>query len=81
MFVSLVSPSALDAELVLFVMLNIAGIFRKFAEKGEQKLTDQIKSYKDLKVFQNAMDRAMEIFELTKSFPVEEKEYGGQVYV
>jgi four helix bundle protein len=36
-------------------------------------LTDRIKSYKDLKVFQNAMDRAMQIFELTKSFPAEEK--------
>jgi len=36
-------------------------------------LTDRIKSYKDLRVFQNAMDRAMQIFELTKSFPAEEK--------
>ena len=36
-------------------------------------MTDRIKSYKDLRVFQNAMDRAMQIFELTKSFPVEEK--------
>ena len=36
-------------------------------------MTDRIESYKDLRVFQNAMDRAMQIFELTKSFPVEEK--------
>jgi len=36
-------------------------------------LTDRIESYKDLRVFQNAMDRAMQIFELTKSFPAEEK--------
>ena len=36
-------------------------------------MTNKIKTYKDLRVFQNAMDRAMQIFELTKSFPVEEK--------
>ena len=34
---------------------------------------EKIKSYKDLRVYQNAMDTAMEIFELTKRFPVEEK--------
>jgi four helix bundle protein len=34
---------------------------------------DRIKSYKELRVYQNAMDTAMEIFELTKSFPTEEK--------
>lgn len=34
---------------------------------------DRIKSYKDLRVYQNAMDAAMEIFELTKRFPAEEK--------
>jgi len=34
---------------------------------------EKIKSYKDLNVCQNAMDAAMEIFELTKSFPPEEK--------
>ena len=36
-------------------------------------MADRIESYKDLRVFQNAMDRAMQIFELTKSFPAEEK--------
>ena len=36
-------------------------------------MTDRIESYKDLRVFQNAMDRAMQIFELTKTFPAEEK--------
>ncbi|MEJ2169025.1 MAG: four helix bundle protein [Desulfobacterales bacterium] len=36
-------------------------------------MTDRIESYKDLRVFQNAMDRAMQIFELTKSFPAEER--------
>ncbi len=34
---------------------------------------DKIKSYRDLRVYQNAMDAAMEIFELTKGFPAEEK--------
>ena len=34
---------------------------------------EKIKNYKDLRVYQNAMEAAMEIFELTKRFPVEEK--------
>ncbi len=34
---------------------------------------ERINSYKDLRVYQNAMDAAMEIFELTKDFPKEEK--------
>ena len=36
-------------------------------------MTDKIKSYKDLRVFQNAMSAAMEIFHLTENFPSEEK--------
>ncbi len=32
-----------------------------------------IRSYKELRVFQGAMDAAMRIFELTKTFPREEK--------
>ncbi len=36
-------------------------------------MAERIKSYKDLRVYQNAMDVAMEIFELTKDFPPEEK--------
>jgi len=36
-------------------------------------MTDKIKSYKDLRVFQNAMSAAMEIFHLTEKFPPEEK--------
>jgi four helix bundle protein len=32
-----------------------------------------ISNYKELRVYQNAMDSAMEIFELTKDFPSEEK--------
>jgi four helix bundle protein len=36
-------------------------------------MPERIKSYRDLRVYQLAMEAAMEIFELTKSFPVEEK--------
>src|SRR5205807_4590879 len=32
-----------------------------------------IRGYKELRVYQAAMDAAMQIFELTKGFPVEEK--------
>ena len=34
---------------------------------------EKINSYKDLRVFQNGMDAAMKIFEMTKEFPLEEK--------
>lgn len=36
-------------------------------------MAERIKSYKDLRVYSNALDAAMEIFTLTKSFPAEEK--------
>ena len=36
-------------------------------------MTEIIKSYKDLRVFQNAMNVAMKIFQLTEKFPPEEK--------
>lgn len=36
-------------------------------------MADKINSYMDLKVYQNAMKAAMEIFHLTKEFPSEEK--------
>ncbi len=36
-------------------------------------MSDRITSYKDLRVFQNAMTAAMEIFQLTEKFPPEEK--------
>jgi len=39
----------------------------------EGKLGARINSYKELKVYQKAMDLAMEIFQLTKTFPNEEK--------
>jgi four helix bundle protein len=34
---------------------------------------ERINTYKELHVYQNAMEAAMEIFELTKGFPVAEK--------
>jgi len=34
---------------------------------------ERIKSYKELRVYQNAMEAAMEIFQISKSFPIEEK--------
>jgi four helix bundle protein len=37
------------------------------------RMVDKINSYKDLRVYKNAVDAAMKIFELTKSFPPEEK--------
>ena len=36
-------------------------------------MTDKIKSYKDLRVYNNAMEAAMKIIEITKTFPPEEK--------
>lgn len=36
-------------------------------------MAERINSYKDLRVYQKSMDLAMEIFQLTKSFPIEEK--------
>jgi len=36
-------------------------------------MAERISSYKDLRVYQSAMDAAMEVFDLTKSFPPEEK--------
>lgn len=39
----------------------------------EKNMAEKINSYRDLKVYQNAMDVAMEIFEISKTFPSEEK--------
>jgi len=36
-------------------------------------MSGNIRSFKDLRVYQNAMEAAMRIFELTKAFPPEEK--------
>jgi four helix bundle protein len=36
-------------------------------------LSERITSYRDLRVYQNAMDTAMEIYEISKKFPIEER--------
>jgi len=36
-------------------------------------MSEQIRTYKDLRVYQNSVESAMKIFELTKSFPIEER--------
>ena len=36
-------------------------------------MAERISSYKDLRVYQNALDAAMKVFELTKHFPKDEK--------
>lgn len=36
-------------------------------------MAERINSYKELRVYQNAIDSAMEIFQITKKFPIEEK--------
>jgi four helix bundle protein len=36
-------------------------------------MAENIRTYKDLRVYQHAMESAMRIFEITKTFPVEER--------
>jgi four helix bundle protein len=36
-------------------------------------MAEQIRSFRDLRVYQNAVEAAIEIFEITKEFPPEEK--------
>jgi len=38
-----------------------------------RRMGNRIRSYRNLRVYQNAMEAAMEIFELMKDFPSEEK--------
>ena len=42
-------------------------------EWGKEHMAERINTHKELRVYQNAMEAAMEIFSLTKSFPTEEK--------
>lgn len=37
------------------------------------RMSDRILSFKELHVYQNSIERAMEIFQITKNFPSEEK--------
>jgi len=39
----------------------------------DEKRTNKIRTVRDLKVYRKAFDCAMEIFEITKKFPKEEK--------
>ena len=41
--------------------------------KRDQGVMEKIRTHKDLRVFQLSFELSMEIFELSKSFPVEEK--------
>jgi four helix bundle protein len=41
--------------------------------QGGRTMTDKITSYRDLRVFQNAMNVAMDIFHLSAKFPPEEQ--------
>ncbi|HZM87492.1 MAG TPA: four helix bundle protein [Blastocatellia bacterium] len=43
----------------------------RFSSKRSVK--QRIRSYRDLRVYQTAMDAAMRVFEMTKTFPAEEK--------
>ena len=43
------------------------------ATRGRGVEMGNIRNYRDLRVYQNAFEVAMKIFEITKSFPVEEK--------
>jgi len=36
-------------------------------------MSEKIRTYKDLRVYQNSVESAMKIFEITKAFPVEER--------
>ena len=36
-------------------------------------MADLVRTYKDLRVYKSAMDSAMKIYEMTKSFPIEER--------
>ncbi|GEM_PF-3605117 len=44
----------------------------RVGESGKDRKKD-IRSYRDLDVFQGAMDLVMNIFEITKRFPKEER--------
>jgi hypothetical protein len=41
--------------------------------KMDEKMTNKIRTVRDLKVYRKAFDSAMEIFQFSKSWPTEEK--------
>ena len=42
-------------------------------ELAKGRMGERIHTHKELRVYQNALEAALEIFTLTKSFPLEEK--------
>jgi len=42
-------------------------------QQGEKRTTGNVRSYRELHVYQNAIEAAMRIFEATKTFPPEER--------
>ena len=46
---------------------------RLYQDASFEKMNDFVKDYEDPRVFQGAMDAAMRIFEITKTFPAEER--------
>jgi four helix bundle protein len=46
---------------------------RGIGERKRLRMAERINSYKDLRVYQSAMEAAMRILQLTKNFPPEEK--------
>jgi len=48
-------------------------VTRRYGDTETRGMSGNIRSYKELRVYQNALDAAMKIFELTKAFPPEEK--------
>ena len=45
----------------------------EIGETGKRDVPERIETYKDWRVFQSAMEAAMEPFQLTKNFPAEER--------
>ena len=45
----------------------------KGKETVKRRMGERIKTYKELNVFQSAMDSSMKIFQITKNFPPEER--------
>lgn len=45
----------------------------RLGERARGRMGDRIKTHRELRVWQNAMDLAMEIFKVSKSFPADER--------
>jgi len=49
------------------------GVLLKPGDSYDWPMAQQISSFRDLRVYQQAMKAAMQIFEMTKGFPPEER--------